>query len=301
MRNAVFPWKTPGAVTLTAPSSISTPRSLAPFSRRSHSFACESLGKWRKKTWAAEPWAPKAWYWFLPTRMTCQVGVRRSCLRGREREREGENEVEVEVERERESERLFFHRLDFSHVLFLPHLRHAKRRGGPRQRPDVVLLRDVVHDEVARGASFGERRRGGVQERRRRRSSGGGRGSIGDAGNIALFFVLLFLLFHLAVDGVRHDASGRSRSSSSFCEHFGKELRRAELSAPDGARRADRREVLLWSSCSSSGGSGCGGRRRRRHSGSVSASLRFSRRLGFGGHLARLVAWALEGKRERKA
>ena len=66
----MFPWKTPGAETLTAPPSISTPSSLAPFSRRSHSLACESFEKWRKKTWAAEPCAPKAWYWFLPTRMT---------------------------------------------------------------------------------------------------------------------------------------------------------------------------------------------------------------------------------------
>ena len=106
IRNAVFPWKTPGADTLTAPSSISTPSSLAPFSARSHSFACESLGKWRKKTWAAEPCEPKAWYWFLPTRMTWIWWVRE---RENEREREKkrvrrkkENEEVVEVE---ESER----------------------------------------------------------------------------------------------------------------------------------------------------------------------------------------------------
>ena len=51
IRNAVFPRKTPGAETLTAPSSISTPSSLASLpSPRSHSLACESLEKWRKWT-----------------------------------------------------------------------------------------------------------------------------------------------------------------------------------------------------------------------------------------------------------
>lgn len=50
IRKAVFPSNTPGEHTLTAPSSISTPRSFAFFSSFSHFLAAQSLGKWRKKT-----------------------------------------------------------------------------------------------------------------------------------------------------------------------------------------------------------------------------------------------------------
>ena len=122
---------------------------------------------------------------------------------------------------------------------FFPHLRHAKRRGSPRQRAHVVLLRHVVHDEVAGGAALRQRRRGGRQERR-------SRGSIGDAGDAGFAFVAiaLFLLFLLlllfAVDGVRHDSGGGSLSCVS--QDHGQGLRGAELSG--GARRADRGEVV---------------------------------------------------------
>lgn len=89
---------TPGEHTLTAPSSISTPRSLAFFSPLSHSLACDSLSKWRKETYEAEPCAPKAWYCLCPTRMTCFVFVFfvREGFRARERKKKKEEERERE-------------------------------------------------------------------------------------------------------------------------------------------------------------------------------------------------------------